>query len=77
MPKLRRSSERATRGFCAECGTALSYQLVAKPELVDLTLGSLDEPTALPPKDHTFTRSQLRWLVFADGLPRHPAERDA
>src|SRR5687768_11923184 len=76
-PKQRRSSERATRSFCAECGTALTYQLVAHPELIDVTLGSLDDPNAIPPKDHTFTRSELRWLECADGLPRYVTERKA
>jgi hypothetical protein len=76
-PKHRRSSDRATRSFCGECGTALTYQLLSEPELVDLTLGSLDDPNAIAPKDHTDTQSQLDWLTFADGLPRFATTREA
>jgi hypothetical protein len=74
--RFRQSSARAQRGFCAACGTQLSFQVLASPETTDLTLASLDEPAAVWPEDHTFTRSQLPWLVFADGLPRFAAARE-
>jgi heme-degrading monooxygenase HmoA len=75
-PKERRSSEQAVRGFCAKCGTQLSFRRVALPSEIDLTLGSLDDPNAIAPRDHTYTRSQLSWLRVADGLPRFEAARE-
>jgi hypothetical protein len=73
--KERRSSARAIRGFCADCGTQLSFRLVSAPREIDLTLGSLDEPNGIAPRDHTYTRSQCSWLRLADGLPRFETAR--
>lgn len=75
-PKLRRSSERATRSFCPECGAQLAFQLIERTADTDLTLASLDDPARIEPLDHTFTRSQLPWVVLADGLPRFATARD-
>lgn len=74
--KERRSSDRATRGFCPECGSQLCFWLDREPSLVDITLGSLDDPGVVGPRDHIYTRSQLGWLRFADGLPRYEADRE-
>jgi hypothetical protein len=75
-PKERRSSEQAVRGFCASCGTQLSFRRPALPGEIDLTLGSLDDPNAIPPRDHTYVRSRISWLRVADGLPRFEAARE-
>ncbi len=75
LPALRQSSARAQRGFCPECGTQLSFFLVADPDVVDLTLCSLDDPEALKPESHIYTRSQLSWLRTADPWPRYEASR--
>ena len=74
-PTVRQSSQRAMRGFCPDCGTQLSFFLVAEPNAVDLTLCSLDDPEALTPQDHTYTRSQLSWLQTADHWPRYETSR--
>ena len=70
-----RSSEHATRTFCARCGTQLSFADDASPREIDITTCSLDLPTDAAPQDHTFTESQLTWLTFADGLPRFKRSR--
>jgi heme-degrading monooxygenase HmoA len=70
-PKIRRSSERARRGFCGECGAQLSFYTDARPEEIDLTLASLDRPEAVVPRKHIFAGSKIEWLVCADGLPQH------
>lgn len=65
------SSPDARRGFCARCGTSLSFTADYLPGLIDLTLGSLDEPARLPPQFHYWEAERLPWLGIADGLPRH------
>lgn len=70
VPHERRSSATAVRGFCADCGTALSFREDARPRSIDITAGSLDTPECLTPVDHTFVRSRLPWLRLADELPR-------
>jgi hypothetical protein len=72
-----KSSEHAERGFCPRCGTALTFQSNRYPDEIDVTTCSLDDPERVPPKDHTFIRSQLRWVRLNDGLPSYQAARDA
>ena len=35
----------------------------------------LDDPNAVPPKDHTRTSSKLSWVKLADGLPEYRERR--
>jgi hypothetical protein len=69
------SSLRVIRTFCAHCGTALTYQRSDLPQSIDITLGSMDDPTVLQPEDHTWTESRLAWIVLNDHLPQYPRER--
>ena len=75
-PTRFRSSDVATRSFCARCGTPLTFEHDGWPDDVDVTICSLDEPDAVAPKDHTWVSRRLRWVHLADGLPEHPQSRD-
>ncbi len=66
------SSSEAQRGFCPRCGSQISFTASFLPGLIDITLGSLDEPEALRPTLHYWHDRHLSWVVLADGLPRHP-----
>jgi hypothetical protein len=59
------SSKNVVRTFCGRCGTALTYRHLDLPDLVDLTLGSMDDPEQLEPQDHTWTESKLSWIRLA------------
>jgi hypothetical protein len=72
--KFFRSSPEVARGFCADCGTPITYQRDGLGE-VDVTTCSLDNPESTPPRDHTFTRSALPWAPVEDSLPRHATTR--
>jgi hypothetical protein len=74
-PRLFRSSGKATRSFCPECGTQITFDLDGAAE-IDLTTASLDEPNRLPPVDHTCTSSRLAWVKLADGLPEFRESRE-
>ncbi len=50
---------------CPACGTALWSDYGHRPHLRFVRVGTLDEPAALPPDAHIFTRSRLSWV----GLP--------
>lgn len=76
-PRLYRSSSAAVRGFCAACGTTLTWQSDEWPDEIDVTIASLDDPEALPPADHTFVRSRLGWIKVCDGLPEYETTRAA
>lgn len=71
QPKSYRSSPNAQRGFCSECGTQISFVSTELPGLVDLTVGSFDQPESLPPTLHYWDSKRLPWVSFADNLPRH------
>ncbi|MEN0652332.1 MULTISPECIES: GFA family protein [Hyphobacterium] len=58
---LHESSPGVRRGFCAKCGTPLSYQGEKWPGETHLTLGSLDDPAALTPKGDAFAAEALDW----------------
>jgi hypothetical protein len=47
-PERYASSPIALRGFCATCGTPLTYEGVGEDDM-DLTVGSLDDPYRLHP----------------------------
>jgi len=74
-PAQFRSSDHVVRGFCATCGTHLTYQHDRWPDDIDITTCSLDEPERMPPRDHIFVASRLGWLTICDDLPQHPRDR--
>jgi|GEM_PF-3265753 len=44
-------------------------------DVIDVTLGSLDDPARVSPAFHIWTERQLPWLHLADVLPRHRRSR--
>lgn len=51
---------------CPACRTALWSDYGGRPALRFVRVGTLDEPQALPPDVHIYTRSKLPWV----GLPQ-------
>jgi hypothetical protein len=71
-PATCRSSAGAERLFCGNCGTPMVMRTFAEPDLVDVTLASLDDPEAIRPDHHIWTASRIAWFDTRDDLPRHP-----
>ena len=69
------SSPQVYRGFCAACGTPLTYRRDGRPGEIDITLASLDRPADLAPADHIHMQDALPWDRPNDGLPLHPQTR--
>lgn len=67
------SSAGASRHFCGRCGSQL-FMRDAQGRSVGVTLGTLDDPEAVPPTAHGWDSARPRWLVLADDLPRHPGD---
>ena len=67
-PAYYASSKIARRGFCANCGTPLSFDYL-DGERVDLTVGSLDDPSALKPTTHFSVETRIAAWHADDGLP--------
>ncbi len=66
---------RRVRGFCPRCGTTLTFQTREDADEIDVTISSLDDPTAFAPRDHIWVEDQLPWIKLADGLPRYARQR--
>ena len=68
---LRVSSAGVERGHCANCGTSLTYASAQRPDEIDVTLATLDEPLALRPTCHLWIEDRLDWGPIEDGLPQY------
>jgi hypothetical protein len=74
-PASYRSSERATREFCARCGSSLFWRETGA-EGVDVFLGTFDEPSRLPPPEYAiWATHRVAWLPDLEGVPAHAARR--
>ena len=69
--RLFTSSEPVRRGYCAACGTPLTYERADRPGEIDVTTCSLDDPNAFPPTHHAQLADDLAWVRFGDGLPAY------
>ncbi|HEY3778403.1 MAG TPA: GFA family protein [Rhizomicrobium sp.] len=54
---------------CPQCRTALWSDYGRRPGLRFVRVGTLDEPGALSPNAHIFTRSKLRWVGPPPDVP--------
>lgn len=66
------SSATVRRGFCAQCGTPLFFDL---PEyaVISVALGSLDDPAAVTLEFQCGTESRMDWFDSLPALPDTPA----
>ncbi len=62
------SSDIAERGFCAGCGTPLTYRGTNGAH-ISVTVGSLDEPNAVAPEIQLGVELRVNWLANALALP--------
>jgi hypothetical protein len=61
---------------CPVCQTALWSDYGRRPALRFVRVATLDDPSALPPNAHIFTRSKLRWVHLPKGVPAFEAYYD-
>ncbi len=54
---------------CPECQTAAWSDYGRRPALRFVRVATLDDPTAIAPDVHIFTRSKLPWVRLPDGVP--------
>ena len=69
-PDWYESSLIARRPFCSSCGTPLGFQFADGGGKPDVTLGSLDDPTAFTPVVHAGSESLHQAFLDTRGLPR-------
>ena len=71
-PKYYKSSPIAERGFCANCGSSLTYRPLVPQwsDWIDVDVASLDSPEDFAPTWHLGVESQMPWADINDDLPR-------
>ena len=67
-PSYFRSSNTAERGFCAACGTPLTFRYLDS-DLINVSIGSLDSPAEVQPGKQYGTESRLPWFGELTALP--------
>jgi len=67
------SSPGAMRAFCDQCGTPLTWEGDGGDlgPIVELHLGTFDDPEALVPTAHAFYPEHISWFEIDDDLPRY------
>ncbi len=58
---------------CPACRVAVwSHYAAAGDSVCFVRVGTLDNPDALPPDIHIYTRSKLAWVTLPEGVPAVP-----
>jgi hypothetical protein len=60
-----------TLAFCGECGCPLFIRVSARPDIVGLRVGSLDDPSEFRPEADIFVKSAQPWDPMNPDLPKH------
>ncbi|MDB6083637.1 MAG: hypothetical protein JWN43_1518 [Gammaproteobacteria bacterium] len=66
------SSPGVVRQFCGNCGSAISFETIRFPDLIDLTTLSLDDPAAFPPTGEVWLEHRVSWEAVNPTLDQHP-----
>jgi len=62
---------------CAQCRIAVWSEYAGLAKLRFVRVGTLDQPAALSPDVHIYTRSKLPWVVLPPNVPAFEAYYDA
>jgi hypothetical protein len=71
-PTEYKSSENVRRGFCAVCGSTLSFRDTRHPLYFSLAITSLEDPNLVKPTYHIYTDDRVKWLKIDDDCKRFP-----
>ena len=74
-PALYRSSNLAERGFCAACGTPLTFRYLDS-DMINIAIGSLDRPADVKPGKQYGMEGRMAWFAELAGLPGTRTEDD-
>ncbi len=72
-PKRFQSSDVVRRGFCAECGTPLTYEA---PDGMAIAAGAFDDPSAFPPSIQWGIEKKIGFVDSLHTLPAVATEED-
>jgi len=61
---------------CSACGTAVWSDYGGRSALRFVRVGTLEDPTTLPPDVHIYVRSKLPWVALPEAIPAFDAYYD-
>ncbi len=73
-PKWFHSSDPVKRGFCENCGTPLFFKTLGSPTIA-IALGSLDDPSAVPPERNDGIMSRVTFFGHLPDMPDTEVDR--
>jgi hypothetical protein len=65
------SSPGIFRTFCGACGTSLTWRSAARPDTIDVTTASLDQPDDFAPTKEIWVEHKLSWETANPVLPHY------
>lgn len=71
LPTEFESSRGVFRGFCARCGTSLTWRTAERPGTIDVTTATLDQPEAFAPTKEIWIEHKLAWETANPSLPHY------
>lgn len=66
-------SARSRRGFCPNCGSQITFEDEGRPDQIDITAGTLDDPSTFVPNEDVFANQRLPWAPAFAGAPAFDA----
>ena len=66
-----KSSAEVTRQFCGTCGSLMISTDSTEPDMIYLSLGTVDESSSILPEYHQFASSRVSWCKVQDDLPKY------
>ncbi|MFM8700137.1 MAG: GFA family protein [Hyphomicrobiales bacterium] len=66
-----KSSGKAERGFCKECGSVLFWRAFGGDE-ISISAGALNGETGLSIREHIYVADKPDWYDITDGKPQKP-----
>jgi len=64
------SGNRMHRRFCPKCGTSMFSEAEARPHLIFVRAGTLDDPNTAAPSATIWTSAAPRWACINETLPK-------
>lgn len=75
--KTFQSSDAILRGFCADCGTPLTFEAAAGGDHIALTIASFDDPALFAPQRQIKVADRVPWIDALAEVPRRSPEDEA
>ena len=72
-----RSSNKVRRGFCAKCGTPLTFEIDSTPTGgggIDMSIAAFDRAAEIAPVIQMASEARLPWVDSLPGLPERTPE---